>query len=153
MFDADDERIYDYNDDGLVTTETDPLGQCTRSEWELGRLMARIDPLGRRTDYRYDDQGQMISVTDRSGRTIGFEYDGAQLLTAASLPNGGRIKLEYDHLHRLIARTESDGTKTAYRYGLGERRMTRTTHQLIRRCASRDSGRTMRRGSTTTWVL
>ncbi|CAN0643925.1 DUF6531 domain-containing protein [Burkholderia cepacia] len=117
VIDVDGEWVYDYNDEGLVTAETDPLGHSTHSEWELGRLMTRVDPLGRRTDYRYDDRGQLISVTDSSGRMIGFEYDDAQLLTAASLPNGGRIKLEYDHLRRLIARTESDGTKTAYRYG------------------------------------
>ncbi|WP_175887260.1 DUF6531 domain-containing protein [Burkholderia contaminans] len=117
VFDADGERIFDYNDEGFVTTEIDPLGHCTCSEWELGRLMARIDPLGRRTDYHYDDRGQLLSVTDSSGRTIGFEYDDAQLLTAVDLQNGGRIKLEYDHLRRLIARTEPDGTKTTYRYG------------------------------------
>ncbi|MCA8061006.1 DUF6531 domain-containing protein [Burkholderia sp. AU38729] len=115
--DVDGEWIYDYNDDGLVTAETDPLGHCVRSEWELGRLMARIDPLGRRTDYHYDDFGQLISVTESSGRTIGFEYDDAQLLIAAGLPNGGQIQLEYDHLRRLIARTEPDGIKTTYRYG------------------------------------
>ncbi|QTD91595.1 PAAR domain-containing protein [Burkholderia anthina] len=117
VIDVDGEWTYDYNDEGLVTAETDPLGHCTRSEWELGRLIARVDPLGRQTDYRYDDRGQLISVADSSGRTIGFEYDDAQLLTEVGLPNGGRIKLEYDHLRRLIARTEPDGVKTTYRYG------------------------------------
>ncbi|WP_431227463.1 DUF6531 domain-containing protein [Burkholderia contaminans] len=117
--DVDGEWIYDYNDDGLVTAETDPLGHCVRSEWELGRLMARIDPLGRRTDYHYDDFGQLISVTESSGRTIGFEYDDEQRLTRARLPNGDRITLEYDHLYRLIARTEPDGARTTYRYGPG----------------------------------
>ncbi|WP_175962278.1 DUF6531 domain-containing protein [Burkholderia pyrrocinia] len=117
VIDVDGEWIYDYNDEGLVTAETDPLGHCVVSEWELGRLMARIDPLGRKTDYRYDDLGQLVSVTESSGRTIGFEYDDAQLLTSVGLPHGDRIKLEYDHLRRLIARTEPDGTKTTYRYG------------------------------------
>lgn len=117
VIDADGERIYDYNDEGLVTAETDPLGQCTHSEWELGRLMARIDPLGRRTEYDYDDLGQLIATRESSGRTIGFEYDGEQRLTAVSQPDGGRIKLEYDHLRRLITRTEPDGVNTNYRYG------------------------------------
>ncbi|WP_175712857.1 DUF6531 domain-containing protein [Burkholderia ambifaria] len=117
VIDVDGEWTYDYDDEGLVTAETDPLGHCTRSEWELGRLMARIDPIGRRTDYRYDERGQLISVTENSGRAIDFEYDDAQFLTLARLPTGGRIRLEYDHLHRLIARTEPDGVKTTYRYG------------------------------------
>ncbi|WP_242462080.1 hypothetical protein, partial [Pantoea agglomerans] len=79
--------------------------------------MARIDPLGRRTDYRYDERGQLISVAESSGRAIGFEYDDEQRLIETRLPNGGRIRIEYDHLSRLIARTELNGTRTAYRYG------------------------------------
>ncbi|MBN3567256.1 DUF6531 domain-containing protein [Burkholderia cenocepacia] len=117
VIDVDGEWTYDYNDEGLVTAETDPLGHCTRSEWELGRLMARIDPLGRRTDYRYDERGQLTSVVESSGRTVEFDYDDEQRLTGTRLPNGGRIRLEYDHLYRLIARTEPDGNRTAYRYG------------------------------------
>ncbi|WP_096721880.1 DUF6531 domain-containing protein [Paraburkholderia acidicola] len=115
---ADGEWIYEYNDEGLAIAETDPLGHCTRSEWELGRLIAQIDPLGRRTEYRYDDRGQLTSVAEKSGRTIRLAYDDEQRLTGAILPGGGQIKLEYDHLRRLIARTEPDGAKTAYRYGL-----------------------------------
>ncbi|WP_310642566.1 DUF6531 domain-containing protein [Burkholderia cenocepacia] len=117
VIDVDGEWTYDYDDEGLVTAETDPLGHCTRSEWELGRLMARIDPLGRRTDYRYDERGQLTSVVESSGRTVEFDYDDEQRLTGTRLPNGGRIRLEYDHLYRLIARTEPDGNRTAYRYG------------------------------------
>ncbi|MBZ5793560.1 DUF6531 domain-containing protein, partial [Burkholderia contaminans] len=117
VIDVDGEWTYDYNDERLVTAETDPLGHCTCSEWELGRLTAQIDPLGRRTDYQYDERGLLILVTESSGRVIDFEYDDAQLLIAASLPNGGRIRLEYDHLRRLIGRTEPDGVKTTYRYG------------------------------------
>ncbi|PRE14051.1 DUF6531 domain-containing protein [Burkholderia multivorans] len=116
VIDADGEWIYEFNGEGLVTAETDPLGHCTRSEWELGRLMARIDPLGRRTDYRYDDIGQLVSITESSGRVIDLEYD-EQRLTSVGLRNGGRIQLEYDHAQRLVARTETDGAKTTYRYG------------------------------------
>ncbi|MFP6562280.1 DUF6531 domain-containing protein [Paraburkholderia sp. B3] len=117
VLDADGEWVYDHDDEGLVSAETDPLGHCTRSEWELGRLVARIDPLGRRTNYRYDHRGQLTSVEEVPGRIIGFEYDDEQRLTATILPGKERIRLEYDHLHRLTARIEPDGTKTAYRYG------------------------------------
>ncbi|WP_175854242.1 DUF6531 domain-containing protein [Burkholderia cepacia] len=117
VIDVDGEWTYDFNDEGLVTAETDPLGHCTCFEWELGHLMARIDALGRRTDYRYDDRGQLISISEISGRATWLEYDAEQRFTGAVLPNGGRIKLEYDHLHRLIARTDPNGIKTTYRYG------------------------------------
>ncbi|WP_080414958.1 RHS repeat-associated core domain-containing protein [Burkholderia ubonensis] len=115
--DADGERIFEYDDAGMVTAETDPLGACTRREWELGRPIAIVDPLGRRTQYHYDELGQLTSVEDSSGRAFRFQYDDAQQFTVAVLPNGDRIQFEYDHLRRLIARTEPDGTKTTYRYG------------------------------------
>ena len=117
VIDVDGEWTYNYDDEGLVTAETDPLGHCTRSEWELGRLMARTDPLGRRTDYRYGDHGQLISIADVSGRATRLEYDAEQRFTGATLPDGRRIKLDYDHRSRLISRTEPDGTTTTYRYG------------------------------------
>ncbi|KAF1039400.1 MULTISPECIES: DUF6531 domain-containing protein [Burkholderia] len=117
MIDADGEWVFDYGDDGLVTAETDPLGHCTRSRWELGRLMSQIDPAGQHTDYGYDARGQLISMVERSGRTIGLAYDDAQLLVGATLPSGGRIRFEYDYLRRPTARTEPDGTRTTYRYG------------------------------------
>ncbi|WP_175953158.1 RHS repeat-associated core domain-containing protein [Burkholderia sp. BCC0405] len=117
VIDADGERIFEYNDDGLVIAETDPLGHCTRSEWALGRLILRTDPLGRRTDYDYNDHGLLIAVREATGRAIGFEYNDAQLLVGATLPDGAQIKLEYDHVRRLVARIEPDGTTTRYRYG------------------------------------
>ncbi|MDJ1162765.1 RHS repeat-associated core domain-containing protein [Burkholderia gladioli pv. gladioli] len=117
VIDADGESIYDHDADGLVVAHRNALGATERYEWELGRLSARIDPLGRRTDYRYDARGQLVGVIEASGRAMAFEHDEEQRLVAVVLPSGGRIRLEYDHLRRLIARTEPDGTRTQYRYG------------------------------------
>ncbi|CAB3767323.1 hypothetical protein B7G54_29730 [Burkholderia puraquae] len=115
--DADGEWIYEYDDAGLVTAETDPLGHRTRTDWLLGRVISRTDPLGRSTRYLYDERGQLDAVQNVAGQIISFAYDDAQSLVGVRLPGGGIIQLEYDHLRRLIARTEPDGTKTAYRYG------------------------------------
>lgn len=117
VINADGEWLYEYNSDGFTTAETDPLGQRTVREWEMGRLMSQTDAIGRCTAYRYDERGQLVAVRERSGRTAGFEYDDQQRLTAVVLSGGEQIRLEYDNLRRLVARTEPDGTKTGYRYG------------------------------------
>ncbi|MCA7978121.1 RES domain-containing protein [Burkholderia cepacia] len=117
VIDADGERLFAYDADGMVIAETDPLGASTCQEWTLGRLTAKTDALGRRTVYRYTDDGLLAAAADPTGRTLRFEYDDAQQLTAAVQPDGSAIRLEYDHLRHLVARTEPDGMKTQYRYG------------------------------------
>ncbi|KVS67639.1 hypothetical protein WK41_21860 [Burkholderia cepacia] len=117
VIDADGERLFEYDADGMVIAETDPLGACTRHEWTLGRLTSQTDPLGRCTMYHYTDNGLLAAVVDPTGRTFRFEYDAAQQLTAAVQPDGGTTQFEYDHRRHLVSRTESDGIKTQYRYG------------------------------------
>ena len=117
VIDGDGEWVYDYNADGLVTVESNPLGHTTVREWRLGRLLTQVDALGRRTQFLYDDTGNLVSAEEPTGRTTRFEYDDTRLMTAVVLPAGVRIKFEYDHLQRLIARTEPDGTIKRYRYG------------------------------------
>jgi RHS repeat-associated protein len=117
VIDGDGEWVYEYNDDGLVTVETNPLGHATLSDWGLGRLLSQTDALGRRTEFDYDDRGNLIAVLEPAGSTTRFEYDDNRLLTFVLLPNGARVQFEYDHLQRLIARTLPDGTVRRYRYG------------------------------------
>jgi RHS repeat-associated protein len=65
-----------YDQNNLVTEETDPLGAVTVSEWDaLERLQRRIDPAGRETRFAYDGDGRLIAQTDWSGRTAGWRYD------------------------------------------------------------------------------
>jgi RHS repeat-associated protein len=117
VIDGDGEWLYDYNAEGLVTASTDPLGHTTLREWSLGRLMSQTDALGRRTEYSYDETGELIAICEPTGTITRFEYDENRLLTAVVLPDGSRMKFEHDHLQRLIARTAPDGTVTGYRYG------------------------------------
>jgi RHS repeat-associated protein len=121
VIDGDGEWVYEYNADGLVTVETNPLGHTTVREWGLGRLLSQTDALGRRTEFHHDEVGNLIAVLEPTGSTTRFEYDDNRLMTAVVLPAGGRVKFEYDHLQRLTARSAPDGTIRRYRYGeLGE---------------------------------
>ncbi|WP_338638386.1 RHS repeat-associated core domain-containing protein [Burkholderia pyrrocinia] len=117
VIDADGQRLFEYDDDGMVVAETDPNGACVRQEWMFGHLVAKIDALGRRTTFRYNDVGLLIGVEDHGGRALRFEYDDSQLLRSATQANGGKIQWEYDHLRRVIARVDVDGVRTSYRYG------------------------------------
>ncbi|MEW6344530.1 MAG: DUF6531 domain-containing protein [Paraburkholderia sp.] len=117
VIDGDGEWVYEYNDDGLVTVETNPLGHTTVREWGLGRLLSQTDALGRRTEFQYDERGNLIAALEATGSTTRFEYDDNRLMTAVVLPAGGRVKFEYDHLQRLTERTAPDGTVRRYRYG------------------------------------
>jgi len=92
--------------------------QAVRQEFDLsGRLTARIDSDGRRTEYAYDlaarrltktfpggistsetydEGGNVLSFTDGEGQTRAFSYDtsGRRILT--TLPGGRRVARTYD---------------------------------------------------------
>jgi RHS repeat-associated protein len=117
VIDGDGEWVYEYNADGLVTVEINPLGDTTQREWGLGRLLSQTDALDRRTEFHHDERGNLIAVLEPTGNTTRFEYDDNRLLTAVVLPGGARVKFDYDHLQRLTERTAPDGTVRRYRYG------------------------------------
>jgi RHS repeat-associated protein len=117
VVDGDGEWRYEYNGDGLVTCETDPLGHRTLREWQLGRLISQTDALGRRTTFEYDARGSLIAIEEPTGSKTRFEYDDNRLMTVVALANGARVRFEYDHLQRLTARIAPDGSATRYRYG------------------------------------
>jgi RHS repeat-associated protein len=117
VVDGDGEWLYEYDSNGLVTSETDPLGHRTLREWQLGRLVSQTDALGRSTAFEYDARGNLIAIREPGERVTRFEYDDNRLMSAVELNNGGRVRFEYDHLQRLTARIAPDGSATRYRYG------------------------------------
>jgi RHS repeat-associated protein len=59
---------YTYDERGLVTTKTDPLGKVTRYEYDAaGNRTAQISPTGRRVEFSYDRTGRLVTVTDPRG--------------------------------------------------------------------------------------
>lgn len=117
VLDGDGERVYEYNAEGLVTRETNPLGHSVEREWTLGRVVAQTDALGRRTDFRYDSHGYLVAIQEPTGATTHFQYDRNRLLTVVVLPSGGRATFNYDACQRLVERVAPDGTVERYRYG------------------------------------
>ncbi|WP_437876260.1 RHS repeat-associated core domain-containing protein [Sorangium sp. So ce513] len=87
-----------YDEAGLETSYTDPLGATTRYvRDEHGRVTAIVDPLGRHTHYDYDAEGEIAAITTPDGCTVTYRYDEAGNLLEARDPLGMIVGFEYDH--------------------------------------------------------
>jgi RHS repeat-associated protein len=110
---------YGYDANGRVTSVTDPEGGITRTEYDAaGNRTATVDALGRRTEYRYDDRGELIATiypdatpNDLSDNpTTRSEYDAAGHKTADVDEAGRRTTYKYDALGRLVETDFPDAT-------------------------------------------
>lgn len=128
--------LYEYDNQGNRTLETNPLGDTRRTRYNprnqprlkanyegvetvfeydnAGNLERQIDAEGYITHFEYDNRNRRVEHRDAEGRSTVFEYDGVGNRTAVLLPNGNRIETEYDELNR--------PTRVEDREGLVERR-------------------------------
>lgn len=137
--------VFAYDSRNRLVSTTDPLGNETRSEYNLaGQETAQIDALGRRTEMDYDVYGNLletryadgtstshsydaennrISTTDRLGRVTSFSYDALNRLVATLHPDGSTTSSEYDAAGRLLADVDGNGNRTSYTYDEANRRV------------------------------
>jgi RHS repeat-associated protein len=77
-----------------------------------GLVDLAIDPLGRTSDYDYDQRGRLTRLTTAKGTADEaiqrFEYDAAGNRTAVIDANGNRTEYQYDGLNRLLKVIEAD---------------------------------------------
>jgi RHS repeat-associated protein len=121
-----------------------PDGEVETSEYDdAGRLVARVDALGRRTTMVYDDMGRLVrtthpdgtseetaydgedrvvSSTDRGGRVTTFENDARGQLTRSTYPDGSVVARSYDAAGHLATITDARGSVTRYEYDAGGRK-------------------------------
>jgi RHS repeat-associated protein len=88
----DEVTLYSYTPQGLIASQTDPLGHVTT--------------------YAYDSQGRLITLTQAKGTpdesVRHYEYDAAGNLTATTDELGNRTVYIYDGYNRLIRQTGPD---------------------------------------------
>jgi RHS repeat-associated protein len=98
------QRRVEFNGGLYPTSDTlgygSPIAQSIRFERDASdRITARVDPIGRRTEYVYDSWGQLARRIDLAGtsQSVTFEmsYNEAGNVTAVVDPLGRKSKFEY----------------------------------------------------------
>ncbi|MBI9050026.1 MAG: hypothetical protein JEZ00_11440, partial [Anaerolineaceae bacterium] len=109
------------------TTITNEIGSELTMEWsEDGKqLLAEIDPAGNRTEYTYDENGNLTSTTDPSGNTKSYIYDG-ELLTSTTDIEGKTTTYTYTAEGWLESQTDAYDRTTTYTYDEHGQRLTTT---------------------------
>jgi RHS repeat-associated protein len=144
---------FGYDQQGNMTSQTDPDGHTTRFEYDLRRRMTKkTDAMGGVTKYVYDDADRIQSVTDANQNQTTFTYDtDGNLLTerradgatwsytydenfnrkTVTDPNGTVVTFIYDDADRLVEKQIAKGTNVA-----GPSRVTVTLDDLDRTVAT-----------------
>lgn len=129
------QTAYTHDEWGNTTTVTDPEGGFTSTEffnlqfpflpteamdaaggkwkWEydvLGNLIARINPLGAKTSYEYDD-GLLLKITNAADAVTKLQYDKYQNLIAIETDDKAVTEYAYDILGNCTMITNPNGVK------------------------------------------
>mgnify|MGYP001952389295 CR=1 FL=1 len=131
--DAEKHRIrYSYDERGLLVSRTDQRGKVTRYEYfpdgdvNAGLLAAVVSPMGRRTEFEYDETGRRIAVVDPRGTvdddvrddfTTRFTFDEQDRIVAVHEPGKRHpSRTLYDAAGRVVKRQNPAGVTTRFRY-------------------------------------
>ena len=112
---------FDYN--GFRETVTDALGHFSSKTTDInGRLVESVDAMGGYIHYRYDVDGNCISV-EGPRTTVISEYDIAGHRTLLNDPDMGVSRDTYNAFGELVAHEDAHGV-TTYTYDSGGRLLT-----------------------------
>ena len=100
---GDSKVSYIYNEDCILTKETDQNGNTISYEYDENQNITKISVEGRQgsiigeTNYSYDKEGRLTAIKDQSGKEIvTYQYDEKNRLTEKTLENGNKIKYDYN---------------------------------------------------------
>ncbi|WP_193065867.1 PAAR-like domain-containing protein, partial [Hafnia alvei] len=110
------ETRYWYNEDGLVTRSTDPLGREEITVWNNARLQSRTDALGRTTAYRYNREGEIIQVTLPGGYSLYYDYNENGQLARLTTPGDQVWQWDYDDKGSMVCLIDPQGRKQQFSY-------------------------------------
>lgn len=114
---ADLATFFTYDGSGNVLTETDGLGNVTRSTYDsFGNVRTTTDPLGNTTTNAYDANGNLLSITDPAGQVTSFTYDAAGNPLTLERPGGNLQTFGYDSLGNVLEQTDALGNVTTFTY-------------------------------------
>ena len=122
-----------FDANGKELSRTDALGRKTEFIYDqLGQLIKTVYPDGTRTQTAYDNVGNVVATINQLGQRTAYEYDALDRLMAVIDTAGKRTSYEYDEVGNLVKQTDALGYVTRFEYdGLG--RMTATVRPLGQR--------------------
>ncbi|MEZ4726002.1 MAG: RHS repeat-associated core domain-containing protein [Caldilineaceae bacterium] len=94
--------VYAYDDQGRLTTITDPANLVTTFTYNGPRLQSVTDPMGRVTSFAHNGAGDLVKVTFPDGSSKGFGYDERHLMTSETDERGFVTTRSYDAYGRLV---------------------------------------------------
>lgn len=105
---------YSYTPQGLINTITDPLGRLTDYEYDnLGRLISLITAKGTSDEaierFEYDNAGNRTALIDANGHRTQFGYDNANRLTQVKSPVVANTALAFDGVNDAVQFSNSIG--------------------------------------------
>ncbi|UCF93035.1 MAG: RHS domain-containing protein [Desulfobacterales bacterium] len=116
------EWIYEYNVRRDLTCTVNPLGSRTNFRWDqYGNLVAVTDPLGYSINFGCNMQGSILLFVDSLGQETSYQYDPKERLISVSYPSGKVVQLAYDNEDNLTHCRDQNGNLTRFEYtGIGE---------------------------------
>ena len=103
--------------------QTDQLGRDDRATSTTRSAGSRPSstPSSQRTEYGYDEAGNLVTQTDANGHVTRYEYDGLGRRTATVLPLGQRSTTAYDAVGNVASTTDFNGDTITYDYDASNR--------------------------------
>ncbi len=102
---------YGYDNNGNVTSTTDPLGRITQNQYDaLNRLTQVIDPQNgatKPTIYTYDASNNLTQVTDPQGLQTKYTYNGHGNLIKQESPDTGTTQTKVNAMGNIVAKIDS----------------------------------------------
>ena len=103
-------KQYEYYENGLLKSVTDPNGATSSYEYDLdGRIIRKTDALSNSTYYSYDLNGNVKQETNRNGVSTYYDYDSMNRMirkTESSAAEGepAVTRFIYDEMGNLVKR-------------------------------------------------
>jgi len=110
--------IYYHNQFGLTVREVDALGNTRREGWDLNMNRTSVtDARGYRTEFEYDDRGNLIHITDPLGAQTVYTYTGDfNLVDSRTDALNNSMFYSYDERGNLLTVTDALGQQTRMDY-------------------------------------
>lgn len=106
-----------YNADGMLTQQTDALGNSTKLSYDVqGRMNGVTYPDGTQEQVYYNDKNLPVRIVNRDGTESRFQYDANNNLTGVEDERGNSGTYAYDEDDNLISWTDKSGNAWRYFY-------------------------------------